>query len=198
MPYKNEHDFELFMKVVDFAHDFFEDMLMESEEYQGNYVDFDSCIRGLDWYNYAVDIPGDDRSTNHLRGDAVGEFNTDTLTLTVRHDFIDDDRVILHEMIHMLEYGLDNSGIKVLHEMVLFSLYDKLSKKIQNLPDMCARLLVPDVQEYVNTVGGEHGLLFFLKSLDIDLKKGWPLYTTFGDYYSQFIEVDQRPVRPSK
>lgn len=191
IPYKTDLDYSLYEKVISLSDKYFGDMLLRSDEFIGNNVDFYLCIKDVDSYSFAVDVPGDDSSTNHLKNAyALGEFNADSQMLTVRYDSMNDDHVILHEMIHMFEYGLNASGINLLREKVLFSLYIKLSKEIPDLPTMCERLLIPDVQEAINDIGGEHGLLFFLKSLDIDLKNGWPLCTTLGDCYSQYFIKD--------
>ncbi len=95
-------------------------------------------------------------------------------------EYINSKDVILHELIHFYEHQLEEKVDPVIRELLTIELYNKLSPQI---PDLRKRLLDHcELYSYVETFksGGQHGVLFFLKSLDLDIRCGFPLGTVCG------------------
>ena len=65
-------------------------------------------------------------------------------------------------------------------DIVFWALYQDLKSKIGNLDDVISRHLPLLNIRDINWEGGKHDLLFFVKSLDLDLRLGKELGTVFG------------------
>ena len=109
-----------------------------------------------------------------------GEHDPLDRTISITRRYIKDRRVILHEMIHAYENILDNTNYSVLKENLLIALYRKLSPEISDLDQRIAIHSELWGQTNVMNSGGKHGLLFFLKSLDLDIRCSYPLGTVCG------------------
>ena len=114
---------------------------------------------------------------------AWGEYNLAKSSLTLREDVLEDDAVLLHEMIHMHEHALQKVP-RYYHEIILLALYNDLKPQIEDEGFDLDRLIfghsnVAEAQ-HITQIGGEHGILFYLKSLDLDLKMGYDLGTICG------------------
>ena len=115
--------------------------------------------------------------------------------VTISPTYEEDDKTLLHEMIHVFigllgctedfinPYG-ENVAVgwipPFVRDALMLSLYTELSHKI---PDLDYRILAhANVHsgERITVEGGNHDVLFFLKSLDLDLKLGCPLGTICG------------------
>ena len=106
-----------------------------------------------------------------------GSFNHLTSVLTVEPDA--DDSTILHEMIHLHEF-LINDQPMYFHDMLYWALYRDLKDKIAKLDEIItghAHLLT---ESSLFNQGGLHDILFLLKSFDLDIRMGYPLGTVFG------------------
>ena len=120
--------------------------------------------------------------------DTVGKFDDKTYTLSIGKYYIEDERVWLHELIHLYEYNLESvPGSMVFRDAVIWHLYRKLRNSIPDLDEKIGMFMRMDYVCHIYHSGGSHDLLFFLKSLDIDLAKGWALYTTFGYDLKEFL-----------
>ena len=122
-------------------------------------------------YRFRVEDLDDDAAEGQI------DFTNRFITIPSRN--LDNKGVILHEMIHAYE-GILNESYWSYKEILLICLYEKLSKKVPNLDNR----LVKNSQLYIGwktaLSGGRHGLLFYLKSLDLDLRCGYPLGTVCG------------------
>jgi hypothetical protein len=67
-----------------------------------------------------------------------------------------------------------------LRDMLTFRLYNHLKPKIENLDERILNHAHSLRQEDILIRGGSHGILFFLKSLDLDLRLGLKLGTVCG------------------
>ena len=113
-------------------------------------------------------------------------FNAVTQTISIATGAVDDDHVILHEMIHLHEYFL-NQLPTYYRDMYFWTLYKDLQEKIPSLDTIIeshANLFNVSVLE---TEGGVHDILFLLKSLDLDIKKGYRLGTVFAYGYTKLL-----------
>lgn len=167
----SNEEFALMQKAYEVQGDLFEDMTCDGNGFERteslpcNLEHF-----GLEKYHFSID---DDNS-------AMGQFNNETQTLTIGKDYIGDERVWLHELIHLYEHNIESvPGSMVFRDAVIWHLYCKLRDSIADLDRMIGMYMQMDYVCHIYHLGGAHDLLFFLKSLDIDLAKGWALYTTF-------------------
>ena len=96
------------------------------------------------------------------------------------------DSTVLHEMIHLHEFVLNELQL-FFHDVVIWSLYRDLVKKIPRLDKIIENLCHIYNDESIYCYGGLHDLLFTLKSFDLDLRMGYELGTVFG--YGKLDEI---------
>jgi hypothetical protein len=126
------------------------------------------------WENYTFKI-------KKLKGFA-GVCNNRLKTLTIDPGYADNPAVILHEMVHAYINLFKQSKYKIietLFECLLLRIYNDLKTKIPDLENRIIGHTHTIKQEDFNGMGS-HGLLFYLKSLDLDLRLGFPLGTVCG------------------
>lgn len=111
--------------------------------------------------------------------EGIGQFNIMTKELTITPDHVESDSVILHEMIHLYEDMLD-SQLSFYRDIVFFSMYTRLKKRIPALDEIITDHANVFNQQQFNMIGGIHNILFILKSFDLDIKQGYKLGTVFG------------------
>ena len=99
--------------------------------------------------------------------------------MTIDPAYLNEYHVILHEIIHMVESGCDGLP-HFFHDAVLLALYKKLSKDIPNLDKLIIKHTHILSGYDIATTGGEHDILFLLKSLDLDIRLGYKLGTVCG------------------
>ncbi len=113
-------------------------------------------------------------------GNYSGRYNTEEHKMEIVRKHIDDKATILHELIHFYEHQLEEDENPIIRELLIVELYNKLSKQIpdlrQRLFDHCELYSHSETFRY----SGEHGVLFYLKSLDLDIRCGFPLGTVCG------------------
>ena len=132
----------------------------------------------LESYHFSI---ADDEET-------VGRFDEETKTLSIGKEYTEDERVWLHELIHLYEHNLESvPGGMVFRDAVIWHLYCKLRDSISDLDKIISMYMQMDYISHIYHLGWTHDLLFFIKSLDIDLAKGWARYTTFGYDVEEFI-----------
>lgn len=110
---------------------------------------------------------------------SMSAYHADTKTLQLMPEHVDDENVLLHEMIHAFEFLLDDT-VPALREILALQLYKKLSAKHPDLDAYLDNFINRRTFLDIAKDGGPHGLLFALKALDIDDRKGWKPGTTFG------------------
>lgn len=108
-----------------------------------------------------------------------GYFDGQDQTLCISPDRLKDDSVILHEMIHMHEFVV-NEYPMFYHDTLLWSLYSDLKSKIPELDTIINEHAHILNESTLYASGGLHDILFLLKSFDLDIKKGYPLGTVFA------------------
>jgi hypothetical protein len=103
--------------------------------------------------------------------------------ITIHPDRIDSLEIILHEMIHAYENMLSDD----LKELLYVRLYAKLKanrKLKRQIPDLNYSVLSPahhsEHDFFAMSRSAYHDTLFFLKSLDLDLRLGLPVGTVYG------------------
>jgi hypothetical protein len=114
-----------------------------------------------------------------------GRCNPMKRIMCIHPKYIADESVILHEMIHAYEHMfLQNDGYSawrlILRDILTFCLYNSLKPKINDLDRRILEHSHIIRQERITVEGGLHGILFYLKSLDLDLRLGLKLGTVCG------------------
>ena len=131
-------------------------------------------------YSYAV---------KPLDNDIAGYFSKNDNLLCVAPEYLHMDSVILHEMIHMIECYLEEFP-KFYHDAVLLGLYINLKKDIPDLDNKIYGHTHLFRGEAITAQGGNHDILFLLKSFDLDLKFGYKLGTVCGYGRDELFETE--------
>lgn len=115
-------------------------------------------------------------------GDTLG--TTDYKNRTISIVYPTDVSTLAHEMIHWYELQLDDLNPNI-RQLLACTLWTRLQTKIEGLAQRAERFLEVVSLNELESEGGEHDLLFLLKSYDMDLNLGLPLGSTFG--YGGFV-----------
>jgi len=188
-PTKKWQDKKLAEKVVEYDKTYFEDMRFEKGSVAGRVLldDNNNTFKKKESEEFWADPFNISLSKYTFRvrevkdGYTAAEVNPKTKVVTIDPREAEDMNVILHEMIHAYEWELDLISLLPFREILLIRLYDTLKGKIKNLDRMIMAYANYENQ-YVFTTRkyGIHGILFFLKSLDLDLRLGWPIGSVMG------------------
>lgn len=111
--------------------------------------------------------------------DCGGYFDEQEQVICLPPESIDDDRVVMHEMIHLHEFVINEQPM-FFHDMLLWALYTDLRNRIPKLDEIITGHAHALTGSSIYWRGGTHDILFLLKSFDLDIRKGWPLGTVFG------------------
>lgn len=198
----SEKERALWDKVAAMMYDYYEDMLFRRDSitepfsrvqtlaakgdiYSNEYMDGeweDEVLSLPDTLEYfsaenvrvSIDNMSQAKGMFHIRSeDGVPE-------IVIGDNYVNDDTVIAHELIHLHETILEEY-LPYACDIVFWALYQDLKTKIKNLDEIISRhLSLLNIRD-INREGGKHDLLFFVKSLDLDLRLGKELGTVF-DY----------------
>ena len=203
----SEKERALWDKVAAMMYDYFEDMLFRRDSitepfsrvqtlaakgdiYSDEYMDGeweDEVLSLPDTLEYfsaenvrvSIDNMSQAKGMFHIRSeDGVPE-------IVIGENYIDDDTVIAHELIHLHETILEEY-LPYACDIVFWALYQDLKTKIKNLDEIVSRhLSLLNIRD-INREGGKHDLLFFVKSIDLDLRLGKELGTVFDYGHKMF------------
>lgn len=177
----------LIVKVGEFEHLFF-DMLFQEGTSTYELLQCKSKPQGSDeWIDDVVDPPDElsyfSYTFFHFKVEPLdgcdGVFSHADQTLTVTSEALEDDSTILHELIHLHEFVINDLPM-YFHDMVYWALYKDLKDRIPKLDEIItghAHLLTGSS---IYSSGGLHDILFLLKSFDLDIRMGYPLGTVFA------------------
>ena len=178
---------QLIDKIGDFE-SLFEDMLFQPGTSTYELIQCKSKLQGSDeWIDDEIDLPDElayfSYTFFHFKVEPLngcaGAFSHPDQTLTVTPEALENDSTILHEMIHLHEYVINDLPM-YFHDMVYWALYKDLKKKIPELDNIItghAHLLTGST---IYSAGGLHDILFLLKSFDLDIRMGYSLGTVFA------------------
>ena len=173
---------KLFETVSMYGEDFFGDMRFS--DYVENELESFALLEMLEysdytWYRYKV----------CKLDDCLGYYSHDDQEIAIDENLKGDDyaATVLHEMIHLHESAIDEYPLYY-HDIVCFDLYYSLKDRIDNLDDIIQRMLSLYESYQIFNRGGQHDMLFFLKSLDLDLRMGYELGTVFGYGKKEIID----------
>lgn len=91
-----------------------------------------------------------------------------------------DDITIVHEILHVYETYFEKRHS--LRDFWITRLYSRLTEKIPKsvLDGYCCQLGLLRAQMFYASDYGDHSIFFLLKSIDIDMRLGFPVGTVFG------------------
>lgn len=171
---------------------YFNDFCFEKESVTGTYL-----VREGEKRNFIGGLSIDEQffciKIKDTLKDMPAYIDVNKREIVINPSYRNNTAVILHEMIHAHEYILKQYK-PLLQEIVMIELYKDLKDKLRSINISIDALLfnhcnIPHNIELTNE-GGDHGLLFFLKSIDLDLKCGFDIFTIFGyDYKRAFVEM---------
>lgn len=178
---RSPDELTLHYKILEYEEEYFEDMRFEPSSILKDYLvflydgydcenSFDLNL-GLEDYYYRYNIES-------LEDDA-GIHNKEERSIKIDPEHIEDKTVILHEMIHAHE-NIVNAAYPFLRDILLLSLYNLLKDRIDDLDDRIKAHAHVISGENIYNLGGNHDVLFYLKSLDLDLRCDYKLGTICG------------------
>jgi hypothetical protein len=179
---------DLASKVEEYEELYFGDMTLKPDSILHDFICYKAQDDNGEWFetNEEFDISiFPYQFTISRMDDCSGRCNPMERIMYIHPEYITDKSVILHEMIHAYEgILLQNNEYSVwrqiCRDILTFCLYNSLKTKIN---DLDARILGHSHivrQERITNDGGSHGILFYLKSLDLDLRLGLKLGTVCG------------------
>ena len=192
----SKDDEALLHKVYELGENYFKDMMFQPESVIGDFMKVSMKCPGDDeWHTAAITLPNEleyftytwfDFHVEHL--DCDGCFDIANQTLLIDSACKDNDNTILHEMIHLHETVLET--LPAYYKETLFiALYWHLRNLIPDLDEIMKKYGHIYEEDALTEQGGQHGLLFLLKSFDLDIKKGLPLGTVMG--YGKRTEFEE-------
>ena len=169
--------------ISDYEEEFFDDFTFQSDSVVAPFLEYKIEEDGEKVIVYE-DVPTRTSikdtyyrcQVNDIDDETEGQINSAERIIIIPPRNLNNKGIILHEMIHAYE--------DILHwtdkERLLICLYRDLSDKIPNLDERIFtenHLIIGTQTAYQ---GGHHGILFHLKSLDLDCRCRFNLGTVFG------------------
>ena len=171
---------ELYMQILQYELEYFKDMLLKDSGLKKYAIGMegDNECSFEDVFNLHFDLEFN-RYTYHIKklDDCAALCDSKDRTITFDPEYASDKATILHEMIHAYENIIDSIQLTLIREIIFLHLYNKLKPEIPDLDDKIAghANILSGMNIYIQ--GGKHDILFFLKSLDLDLRCGYKLGT---------------------
>lgn len=166
--------------------DYFTDMSLRPDSIVRPYTTFKSQTQDGSWIDEAPDfwfgLFENEDFFVHIRDLPVGVagcYNEETKEVSISPSEANNESVILHEMIHAYEHKLKEIA-PYYRDIVMLCLYNDLVKKIPNLDSRIINHTHVIRADDITKQGGYHDVLFYLKSLDLDIRCGFPLGTVCG------------------
>lgn len=170
-------EYELHGKILEYEESYFEDMTFQPNSELYNTVQ--SMANMFDYFSVELESQYFTFRIQDLKNETMGRTNFPEREIIIAPKYKDDKSVILHEMIHAYELTLQTEH-SVLNELLLLALYKKLKPQISNLDSLIREHAELYGQHCISSSGGTHGILFYLKSLDLDLRCEYKLGTVCG------------------
>ncbi len=181
----------LFYRVLQFG-EYFNDMLFSDDSISASATSIQASMDGgKSWVPTHISLPEELEYFNYdwfsfhiadLEPDVDGCFDNKAQSITISPNKVDCDHLILHEMIHLHEFVLNEIPL-FYRDTYFWCLYKELSKKIPDLDERIkAHGHIMNEQDLYSE-GGLHDILFLMKSFDLDRKMGYELGTVMGYGY---------------
>ncbi|MDE6749305.1 MAG: hypothetical protein K2K21_09655 [Lachnospiraceae bacterium] len=174
---------ELHMQILQYELEYFKDMLLKDSDLKkyATGMDGDNECSFEDVFNLHFDLENNKYTYYIMKlEDCAAECNREDRTITFDPEYASNKTTILHEMIHAYENIIDSMQLTLIREIIFLHLYNKLKPEIPDLDDKIAghANILSGMDIYIQ--GGKHDILFYLKSLDLDLRCGYKLGTVCG------------------
>lgn len=174
---RTPEEYELHGDILKYQEEYFEDMTLQPNSLLHNTADimenmYDVFSLELNFHHYTFHIANLDEYT-------MGETCHPERKITIAPKYKNSVPVILHEMIHAYEHILHDEHF-TLNELMLLYFYNKLKPLIPDLDTLIEEHAELYGQHCISSTGGSHGILFYLKSLDLDMRCGYKLGTVCG------------------
>lgn len=175
--------------------DYFSDMLFEEGSLTGELIKCQSQLDDGSWQDDTVVLPHElkdfrytyfKRKVESLENNCAGYFDPKEQLLCISKEYLENDSIILHEMIHLHEFVLNGLPL-FYHDTLLWALYVDLKEKINNLDRIILGHAHILAEQKIYNKGGMHDILFLLKSMDLDIKMDYSLGTVFGYELKEFL-----------
>lgn len=187
-------------KAAEFVEKYFDDMRLAQgsivEKYLWlYYTDGHKEYSLPDFWQYQLDVSNYSFKIGQL-DNAAGETDNIAYTVTIDREHENDNIILLHELIHVFQglyayretppiINLDGEKISAvvypfIRDVLFIELYNKLKNKINNLDALILEHANIHSGVSITNIGGNHDVLFLLKSLDLDLRLNYPLGTVCG------------------
>lgn len=166
----------------------FDDMIFKKGSSTHKFVQCQAKDINGEWVESVADLPEElesfDYSYFHIKVEplekAAGCFDCQEQTLTIAPEYLTEDSVIIHEMLHLHEFVLNELPL-FFRDVVFWTLYNDLKTRLPDLDEQIERHAHILTGDKIMSMGGVHDLLFLIKSYDLDLRMGYELGTIF-DY----------------
>lgn len=119
--------------------------------------------------------------------ETAGTTYTDDRIVRISPDRIDDEIVLLHEMTHVYDYLYTTINGRY-RDSIFWCLYRYLSKRISNFDELIDLAGNFAFQDHLQYSGGNHSLLFIMKTLELDIRKGFQLGTVMQYDFCDYLE----------
>jgi hypothetical protein len=194
----------LYNLLHQYSYEYFDDFHFEKDTAASDYTDVQIANDDGEWIDASIELPEQLEyfegyvldtflcKVEQLETGVCGQVNYIDYTITIAPEYMKNEEPnphILHELIHVYEHALDMLP-KFYHDILLLSLYNHM-KQENGIEDIDDRILAHTHVmngDRITRQGGNHDILFFLKSLDLDLRCGFKLGTVCGygrDEYEQ-------------
>lgn len=192
--FNNQSDeiFNLHIKTL-MLESYFDDMMLDKNSIMYKYMRMlndefaddtnnDTDALSLQAYNYRFEISAD------IQDERDGYSNKSDRVITIKKSSVQNENVILHEMLHAHEQII-NSINPIIRDTLIIELYNKLKKYITSIDEIIYNHANIYHNMQLTEIGGEHSLLFLLKSLELDLRCNNELFTIFGYDYNRHFKM---------
>ena len=125
-----------------------------------------------------------------LEENTEGQVNLVNRIMTIPEKYVDNKSVVLHEMLHVYV----NELYPELKDILIVCLYRDLEKRIPDIDDRLTMHAHINISEHTSLLGGEHSMLFFLKSLDLDLRCSFKLGSVCGYGRDEVLTFDPQHI----
>jgi hypothetical protein len=193
----SDADRQLTDTIMELESKYFPEMTFKDGSIVAEYMKTHALIDG-NWVSYIDDVPeeltsldasGFRFSVSEIDGgilnNIAGQAHRIRRTVMISPRCANEEKVIMHEMIHCY-VDVINDNMPFFHDIILLCLYKDLEKKIPDLDERIKAHTHVTEGKQISIAGGSHDILFFLKSLDLDLRCNYKLGTVCGYGRSEY------------
>lgn len=180
----DEDEHKLYTRILQYESGYFSDMRLEDSDLEKYIMATDMCGNECslgDLFDLHFDLESNFYTYHIKQLDSCAALcDSEDCTITFDPEYASDETTVLHEMIHAHENIIDSMKRPFIREIIFLHLYNRLKSEIPGLDDKITghANILSGMDIYMK--GGNHDILFYLKSLDLDLRCGYKLGTVCG------------------